>query len=51
MPDRIFVIVAVDRDPVPGAFHTEKSAKETIETILKDRIPHYNPTVLNRSED
>lgn len=38
--------IVVELDPIPGAFHTEKSARETVEAILLSRIPHYNPRVL-----
>lgn len=40
---RIKLVLWVDLDPMPGTFHTPESAKESVEAILKDRIPHYNP--------
>lgn len=43
-PKRIPVIVYVDLDPIPGAFHTEESAVNNIRGILESSIPHYNPT-------
>jgi len=43
---RAAFVVIVDLDPIPGAFHTEKSAKENVEAILLNNIPHYHPVVL-----
>lgn len=40
---RIKLVLWVDLDPIPGAFHTPESAKECCESILKNSIPHYNP--------
>lgn len=37
--------VFVDLDNVPGEFHTETSAANVVENILKRSIPHYNPVV------
>lgn len=43
------ISVEVDLDPVPGAFHTQRSAQEAVEDILhhalRTRISHYNPKV------
>lgn len=50
MPRAIF-LVGVDLDPVPGAFHTEESARTSIQQILRDRINHYNPSVQPISEE
>lgn len=44
---RIKLEITVDLDPVPGAFHTEESARKIIAQILNDRIGHYNPLVTN----
>lgn len=43
--ERIKLEVYVDLDSIPGAFHTTESARDFVEAILKQRIPHYNPTV------
>jgi hypothetical protein len=45
MPVRVKLEVEVDLDPFPGTFHTEESARATVEIILNQRINHYNPTV------
>lgn len=37
--------VSVELDPLPGAFHTEESARLWIEAILENILPHYNPQV------
>lgn len=42
---RIKLEVEVDLDPVPGAFHTKERAELAVQYILKNAIPHYNPTV------
>ena len=39
------LIVTVDLDEIPGAFHTAESAKEIVQWILKERIGHYSPEV------
>ena len=44
--DRIKIELAVDLDPIPGAFHTKEDAKEAVLAILLSRIPHYNPVIL-----
>lgn len=43
--NRVTLIVEVDLDPVPGLFHTAKSAQETVQSMLDASMPHYNPTV------
>lgn len=43
---KIDLLVQVDLDPIPGAFHDEESARECLEAILRQRIPHYNPMVM-----
>jgi len=46
MPTRKTVLlVQVNLDPVPGAFHTPQSAMSHIQTILDSSIPHYEPEV------
>lgn len=50
MRERIMLHIMVDLDPVPGAFHTEESARDCIEAMLLERIPHYTPVVV-LSED
>jgi ACT domain-containing protein len=37
--------VTVDLDPMQGTFHTAVSAQESVQTILSQRISHYNPVV------
>lgn len=46
MPESVKLEIVVDLDPLPGAFYTEKSAREQVEAILLSRIGHYNPRVL-----
>jgi hypothetical protein len=48
--ERIMIEVAVDLDPVPGTFHTQESAVESIQAILLSSIPHYNPVVFPQEE-
>ena len=43
---RIRLDVFVDLDRIPGTFHTKESAAESVQSILEDRIPHYNPNVV-----
>jgi hypothetical protein len=45
--DRIKVklIVEVELDIIPGAFHTPESAQACVQAILTSRISHYNPRV------
>lgn len=43
MAERVAVIVYLNLDPVPGAFHDQESCREQIEDALKQVIPHYNP--------
>lgn len=45
--ERIKLVVYVDLDPIPGAFHTKESAREIVEGTLKQRIEHYNPQVVH----
>lgn len=46
MPTRKTVLlIQVDLDAVPGAFHTPESAKTHIQNILNGTIPHYDPQV------
>jgi len=41
--NRVALIVYVDLDPMPGAFHTEESAVNNVRGILESTIPWYNP--------
>ena len=41
--ERVQILVEVDLDPIPGAFHTPDSALWQVEDILRGSIPHYNP--------
>lgn len=47
---RITIEIDVDLDPVPGTFHTPESARDTVERILVERIPHYNPAATLKQE-
>lgn len=47
---RIKLEVYVDLDRTPGTFHTKESARNAVDAILKDSIPHYNPTVSTTNE-
>lgn len=42
---RIPLTVYVNLDPVPGTFNTEDNARETVQRILDESIPHYFPGV------
>jgi hypothetical protein len=42
---QVTLTVTVNLDSVPGTFHTVESARESVQTILNDRIPHYKPAV------
>jgi hypothetical protein len=42
---RIALTVYVNLDPVPGTFHTEESARETVQRILDQTVPSYFPGV------
>jgi hypothetical protein len=42
---RIAFVVYVNIDPMPGVFHTEQSALDRLDDILKNAIPHYSPSV------
>lgn len=48
---RIQLIVSVDLDNMVGTFFSEESARDVVERILMDRIEHYNPTVLIKTEE
>lgn len=39
------LIVKVRLDPIPGAFHTEESARRIVYQILHSQIGHYEPAV------
>lgn len=49
--DKIKLEVWVNLDPVPGLFHTKESARQVVSDILRDQIPHYNPSVALPPED
>lgn len=49
--DRIKLEVYVDLDPVPGTFHSKESARNVVDRILKESIPHYNPTVSTTNQE
>jgi hypothetical protein len=48
MPDRkrVALVVWVDLDPVPGAFHEPVNARNHVQALLNLSVPHYNPRVL-----
>ena len=46
MPERIMLNVMVNLDQFPGAFHTPEQAVEAIQSILLNRIGHYEPIVV-----
>lgn len=48
---RVKLEVWVNLDPVPGNFHSKESAANNVRNILRDAIPHYNPTVSTTSEE
>lgn len=50
MKQRTALLVYVDLDPVPGAFHTERSARDNVAGILDNQIGHYNPIVSYASD-
>lgn len=43
--ERIKLEVYVNLDPVPGTFHSKESARNVVDRILKESIPHYEPMV------
>ena len=43
--NRVALVVYVDLDPLPGAFHTAESALNNVRGILENQIDHYNPVV------
>lgn len=49
--ERVSLIVVVDLDPVPGAFHDVASARYHVESILKGSIPHYDPVVEIKAQE
>ena len=53
MPDRerVKLEVEADLDPVAGVFSTPESAEMIVGRILRESIPHYNPTVKIIKED
>lgn len=44
--DRVTMTVTVDRDPLPGAFHTALDVRNRVATILNEQIGHYHPVVI-----
>ena len=38
------MVVDIDLDGLPGPMHTGRDAANTVEAILDQRMPHYNPT-------
>lgn len=49
---RVQLTVEIDLDPVPGTFHTVDSAREQVQRILRESIPHYRPeTIIPEPKD
>lgn len=48
--DRIKLEVYVTLDPVSGVFSTKESARDIVDAILNDRIPHYQPSTFIAKE-
>lgn len=46
--ERIMIEIAMDLDPIPGAFHTEEDARLRVQAMLLTMMPHYNPVVLDK---
>lgn len=51
MSRRVMLNVIVDLDNTPGVFHTEESARASVEAMLLSRIGHYNPVVFVAAEE
>lgn len=51
MKQRIALLVYVDLDPIPGAFHTERSARDQVAGILDHMVGLYNPIVSYAPDD
>lgn len=45
VPPTVQMLVTVNRDLVPGGFHTNESVVATVQRVLADRLGHYQPTV------
>lgn len=43
--NRVAFLVYVDLDPVPGTFHTQESAQNSLRAILNQHMKHYCPLV------
>lgn len=42
---RIKLAVYVDLDPMPGTFHSAESARNAVNGLLHQNVPHYKPLV------
>lgn len=49
--ERVLLEVLVDLDPVPGTFHTPESARDAVQAILLNSVPHYTPVVIIAKTD
>jgi len=45
MANKTYLIVEVNNDPFPGAFHTPEDVKLRVQHMLSDMIGHYYPVV------
>lgn len=43
--ERITLIIGIDLDPTPGAFHTKRDMERQVQQLLDQALPHYNPGV------
>jgi hypothetical protein len=49
---RIKLEVYIDLDPTPGkTFHSKESARNGVDRILKERIPHLDPMVSTTNQE
>ncbi len=51
MAERITVMVRINLDGVPGAFHTADDTVKRIQQMLEECIPHYNPKAFANMRD
>lgn len=43
--DKAHILVTVNLDPVPGAFHTTEKVHDYFTHLMERSIPHYEPVV------
>lgn len=44
------LVVAIDQDPIPGWGHQPEDHINMVTSMLMDRVPHYNPVVVEAHE-